>query len=265
MPRNLIVLTAMLMAVAVGHAKSLYWRAVDVQANLDADGLMHVIETQTFIFDGDWNGGERRFVVHPGQRLHLEGVDLMDDTRAVPLTRGGLDAVNHYELTNASVLRWRSRLPNDPPFSQKELTYRIRYTLSGVLRGQDGHFQLNHDFAFPDRTGVIEQFTSRFVLDPSWTGIASPHVQEQRNLAPGQGAILRAELTHRSSSQPRFVIALTSPIGIHVSLGMLGLGACLVIGYFLWQESRYGRFARIASPSMHRQRMAGKQGICLSP
>jgi hypothetical protein len=248
MPRNLIVLTAMLMAVAVGHAKSLYWRAVDVQANLDADGLMHVIETQTFIFDGDWNGGERRFVVHPGQRLHLEGVDLMDDTRAVPLTRGGLDAVNHYELTNASVLRWRSRLPNDPPFSQKELTYRIRYTLSGVLRGQDGHFQLNHDFAFPDRTGVIEQFTSRFVLDPSWTGIASPHVQEQRNLAPGQGAILRAELTHRSSSQPRFVIALTSPIGIHVSLGMLGLGACLVIGYFLWQESRYGRFARIVSP-----------------
>jgi hypothetical protein len=84
MLRNLIVLTAMLLAVAVGHAKSLYWRAVDVQANLDADGLMHVIETQTFVFDGDWNGGERRFVVHPGQRLQLEGVDLMDDTGRYP-------------------------------------------------------------------------------------------------------------------------------------------------------------------------------------
>jgi hypothetical protein len=76
----------------------------------------------------------------------------------------------------------------------------------------------------------------------------SPHVQEQRNLAPGQGAIVLAELTHRGSSQPRFVIALTSPIGIHASLGMLVLGACLVIGYFLWQENRYGRFARIVSP-----------------
>ncbi len=248
MLRNLIVLTAMLLAVALGHAKSLYWRAVDVQANLDADGLMHVIETQTFVFDGDWNGGERRFVVHPGQRLQLEGVDLMDGTRAVPLTRGSLDAVNHFELTNAAVLRWRSRLPSDPPFSQKALTYRIRYTLSGVLRGHDGHFGLNHDFAFPDRTSVIEQFTSRFVLDPSWTGMPSPHVQELRNLGPGQGAIVLGELTHRGSSQPRFVIALTSPIGIHASLGMLVLGACLVIGYFLWQENRYGRFARIASP-----------------
>lgn len=248
MLRKLIVLTAMLLAVALGHAKSLYWRAVDVQANLDADGLMHVIETQTFVFDGDWNGGERRFVVHPGQRLQLEGVELIEDSRSIPLTRGGLHVVNHFELTNTAVLRWRSRLPSDPPFSQKALTYRIRYTLSGVLRGQDGHFRLNHDFAFPDRTDVIEQFTSRFVLDPNWAGMPSPHVQEQGNLGSGQGAIVLAELTHRGSSQPRFVIALTSPIGIHASLGMLVLGACLVIGYFLWQENRYGRFARVASP-----------------
>jgi hypothetical protein len=33
---------------------------------LDAEGALHVEETQTIIFNGDWNGGERRFDIRDG-------------------------------------------------------------------------------------------------------------------------------------------------------------------------------------------------------
>jgi hypothetical protein len=40
---------------------------MDVRAILDADGRLHVTESQAMVFTGDWNGGERIFRVSPGQ------------------------------------------------------------------------------------------------------------------------------------------------------------------------------------------------------
>lgn len=49
--------------------RELHWDSVEVDATLDATGTLHVAETQTMVFTGAWNGGERRFDVRPRQRL----------------------------------------------------------------------------------------------------------------------------------------------------------------------------------------------------
>ena len=55
------------------------------------------------------------------------------------------------------VLRWRSRLPSDPPFDHTELVYEIAYKLSGILVKQGGaSYTLDNDFAFPDRDWPIQ-------------------------------------------------------------------------------------------------------------
>src|SRR5262249_50941943 len=41
--------------------RELHWDALDVEAHLDADGVLDVIERHTMVFTGDWNGGERVF------------------------------------------------------------------------------------------------------------------------------------------------------------------------------------------------------------
>src|SRR5262245_23479395 len=78
MHRTLRILCGVLLSVALPGAafaqRRLYWDALDVTARLDAGGELHVTETQTIVFNGDWNGGERRFTVRPRQQLHFEGM-----------------------------------------------------------------------------------------------------------------------------------------------------------------------------------------------
>ena len=63
-----LVLSAFAACCAVpAHARTLYWRALDVTANIDADGRLHVVERHSMVFDGDWNGGERQFRVRGAQ------------------------------------------------------------------------------------------------------------------------------------------------------------------------------------------------------
>lgn len=49
--------------------RELHWDRLNVDAHLGADGRLHVVETQTMVFTGDWNGGERVFNVRPQQNL----------------------------------------------------------------------------------------------------------------------------------------------------------------------------------------------------
>ena len=46
-----------------------------VDAQLDAEGRLHVTETQGMVFTGDWNGGERKFNIRPRQKLSFTGID----------------------------------------------------------------------------------------------------------------------------------------------------------------------------------------------
>ncbi|MCA1583008.1 MAG: hypothetical protein LC796_16805, partial [Acidobacteria bacterium] len=100
--------------------KELHWGSLDVTARLDADGRLVVVERHVMVFTGDWNGGERTFRLFPGQTLALERVRRFDPTTgpgaagaARDLARGDLGALDHYDMTDASTLRWRSRLPSD--------------------------------------------------------------------------------------------------------------------------------------------------------
>ena len=58
--------------------RSLYWDTLDVVAHLDADGRLHVRELQRIVFDGNWNGGERRFYLGDDQELFLERIVRID-------------------------------------------------------------------------------------------------------------------------------------------------------------------------------------------
>ena len=50
--------------------RTLSWDELAVEARLDADGRLHVKETQVMALSGDWNGGERLFTLRarPGSR-----------------------------------------------------------------------------------------------------------------------------------------------------------------------------------------------------
>src|SRR2546428_5130559 len=93
-------LAAILMALVVSPAfgKSLHWRALDVTARLDADGRLHVIERHVMVFDGDWNGGQRRFDIRPGQELEFHGVRKLVNVTEGPLRRGNLSEVDHWDF-----------------------------------------------------------------------------------------------------------------------------------------------------------------------
>jgi len=75
-PRTvLLALVAAVLAAPApssGGPRTLSWRTLEVEARLDGEGDLHVRERQVIVFDGDWNGGERRFRLAPGQRLRFE-------------------------------------------------------------------------------------------------------------------------------------------------------------------------------------------------
>jgi hypothetical protein len=58
--------------------RELRWDALYVEAHLDADGVLDVIERHTMVFTGDWNGGERVSNVRARQKLEFLGVQRID-------------------------------------------------------------------------------------------------------------------------------------------------------------------------------------------
>src|SRR5262249_5237890 len=150
--------------------KSLHWRSLDVAGKLDEQGVLHVVEKQAIVFTGEWNGGERKFRIFPGQSLRVTGVSRLDPGTGQmrPLTKGDLASGDHYAMTDATTLRWRSRLPSDPAFDKTEIVYEVDYLLSGILQREGDTYILDNDFAFPDRAGVIEAYSLDLTLDPAW-------------------------------------------------------------------------------------------------
>lgn len=236
-------------APAAAQGRELYWESLDVTARLDAEGRLHVAERQTYVFTGDWNGGERRFEVGVGQSLDLAGVTRIDPAtgEARPLARGDLDQVDQYDWAENRTLRWRSRLPSDPPFDRTRITYLLEYVYEGVVRGAgaDGRYRLSHDFAFPDRTGVIERY--RLDLEPAaeWRVDATfePRL-ELRDLQPGQGVIVTLPLTYLGAGRPSAAV-VPLPFPLRAAAGVaFAVGLAVILGLFLSDQERLGRFAR---------------------
>ena len=187
-------------AVPVAAQRSLHWSDVRVDARLADDGLLRVVESQTMVFTGDWNGGERRFDIRPRQLLTFEGMRRIDSTGQAHVMREGGEqlAVDEYRFVDRNTLRWRARSPSDPPFNRTSITYELTYSLSNILQKDGDNWVLNHDFGFADRPGVIENFSVHLLeLTPTWhptmpfTGTFSG-----RNLPPGETFVVRVPIRY---------------------------------------------------------------------
>jgi uncharacterized membrane protein YgcG len=244
-------------------ARSLYWQNLLVDATLMSNGELLVREEQTIVFTGDWNGGERIFAIRPGQTFVLTGIwRKAADDNLLPLTKGNLQHIDHWDWGSNDTLRWRSRLPGDPPFSATPITYVLEYRLGRILTPQkDGGFILDHDFAFPNRSGEIQHFRLTLQYDDGWQQVESPLVIEKQHLAPGQSVVYTTILY---SKAPEKVAVYEKPLiplrhadtGITPPAGWLRWGSPLALfGIFLvssvlfyLHERRAQRFVKNISP-----------------
>ena len=250
-------------------ARSLYWDSLEVKARLDSEGRLHVVERQAYVFNGDWNGGERTFNIRPGQELEFRRLTRIDpesgESREV--RRGSLSQVDRYGWSGNNRLRWRSRLPSDPPFHSTPITYELEYTLGKVLTPKaDGVFIMNHDFAFPDRPGPILHYTLDLELDPVWQPIGELPLQLERGrLEPGEGVVMRAELRYSGSGRPESII-YGAPKWLRLVLLLLpfclislrGISLCL-------RDRRLGRFAPLTPPEMVTRSWVEREVLSMPP
>jgi uncharacterized membrane protein YgcG len=263
-----VFLAIALASTTPAFAREMRWKAFDVKAQLDADGRLHVLETQHIVFDGDWNGGERTFRVFPGQSLTLESVTRIDgDGTRHPLTQGDLSAVDAWNWTGPYVLRWRSRLPSDPPFAGTELVYELAYTLGGILVKQGGaSYSLDHDFAFPDRDWPVDAFTLSLALDPVWKPQERvPETPRSEALPAHRGFVVKVPLTYTGTATPEAAHGIASP-RLRVALLLL-FGAAVLVLYFRWRarERALGRFAPLTPPDATDPTWLSKNLFSLSP
>jgi len=245
------------------EARSLFWQDIEVKATLDGGGRLHIQEQQTIVFSGDWNGGERIFRVFPGQKMKFESISRLDaNGRNIPLQRGNLQLVDHWDHNGQTAIRWRSRLPSDPVFNNTSITYILRYSLSHLLLPEQGNYLLDHDFCFPDRSGIVKKFRLELTFDPVWQ--QSPISLVRNNIAPGEGVVLRQKLSFSGEKKPttytkqaplpQATPALPPPpaatwIRLLLLLFLVAWIATKIRGFFQWERS-LNRFAPLPSTSL---------------
>lgn len=230
-------------------ARSLYWQALEVHLLVEADGKLHITERHEMVFDGDWNGGERTFQWRRWQQLDLLGIsEITADGARIPLTSGDLDLVNHYQLSG-KILRWRSRLPQDPPFVDQLKVYEIEYTIAGALMWTPAAtiYRLNHDLVFPEHGGSMERFKAVIEFAPEWQvpqGLSAPI--ERQNLMPGESVFVTENLHYIGSGRPAAAAEVASVDNVPL-LRQAGFGLTFVLAIVFavsWfrSERDLGRF-----------------------
>ena len=238
---------AFLIAAVASEAeaqRTLSWDRLAARARLDADGRLHVEETQVMVMSGDWNGGERRFTLAAGQELKLHRLARREVETGTtwPLVRGDLSVVDRYDWADARTLRWRSRLPSDPVFRNTRLTYVLEYTYTNILQpGRGDEYALEHDFAFADRVGVIRRFTLDLDLDPAWLSRGSvPTGVVVDDLVPGRGYVARLALEYRGTGRPAGIDFWGPRVAGWTRAALVGLPLLLLTAAW-WRERRVGR------------------------
>ena len=201
----LLCLTACLaLPLSAFAQRELHWDRLEVTAHLNANGHLTVVEAQTIVFTGDWNGGERTFNIRPRQVVYLDGMSRGGPDGWVPMTRdSSLDDVDDYAWADDDTVRWRSRLPSDPPFAGTTIRYQLAYDLSGILLKDGDEYTLDHDFAFPDRHGPIAQFELHLTFDPAWQPRSEVRpVYTAGPLADGESFVLTIPLAFSGATTP---------------------------------------------------------------
>ena len=233
---------------AGAFAKELHWRALEVDARLESDGTLAISEVQRMVFTGEWNGGERKFPIASGQRLTFDRLVRLEpgSSSGTELVRGDLDEVDRYDLTASDTLRWRSRRPSDPPFDSTALDYRLDYRITGTLRKiGERAYQLDHQFAFTDRDGVIERLVVRLTLAPEWRPASGlPVSWELGPLAPGDGFVLTTDFAYEGSAPPANAVPPQLPLWVRLAAVLaFVVGAQLFLAAMRRRDRALGRFA----------------------
>lgn len=236
------------MWAAPAHAqRSLSWPAINVTAHLDADGRLHVRERQQIRLTGDWNGAERRFDVRFGQRFSFEGIQRLDSAsgQPIPLREDAIDEVDGFAWFDGHLLRWRGRLPEDPPFDNALRTYELTFSYSDILEVEGDHrYRLSHDFAFADREGDIDRFTLQLTVDSAWRTPADfTGTYEVSALSPGNGFVLNVPLEWMAAGVPGGVRQGAGRHHRFALLGVLITALGVVFGRVILHDRRRGRFA----------------------
>ena len=249
--RSFLVCCAILFATPHAMARTLDWPSLTVNVQVDEEGVLHITERHAMRFDGDWNGGERAFRLRTWHTLKLESVAELtpEGVEQTPLMPGYLSRVNEYQL-RGNVLRWRNRLPTDPPFDNELKIYEIAYTIEGALVADGDGYILDHDLAFPDRPAQIERFDATVEFDPAWQGVESPQTFHREHLGPGESVYIVAHPRYAGAGTPSAVLSeysIASATGLpmlrRAAVGLTVLGAILMAFLFVWRERTIGRFA----------------------
>lgn len=239
-------------SAASAQSRTLRWTRLAVTAQLDADGRLHVEERHSIVFDGEWNGGERIFRPSMDNVIHIERVSRIDESgAAVPLRRNkDLTEIDDYAWSG-STLRWRSRLPSDPPFEHREITYVLEYTDSNILiPGDDGSYLFDHNFGMPALEWPIDALSVDLSLDPLWQGreLVPAHLTRM-NATHGENVTVTASLRHTGATLPAGV-NFGAPTWLRVGLFVLLLGGTGFFGFqFLEREKAIGRLEPLADPA----------------
>src|SRR5580765_2754190 len=250
-PRRSVAFCVLLMLSLPGSAlaqRELHWDRLDVEASLDAAGSLRVNETHAMVFTGDWNGGERKFNTRRQQRLLFTRISRLSAAGPRDLHEDrSLLNIDDYAWTDARTLRWRSRLPTDPPFAGTAITYALEYQLSGVLLKDGDRYVLDNDFAFPNRNGTIDSFVLRLTLDPVWQPLSDVQkVYMASGLAAGHHFVLAIPIRYVGSGQPE---AREGPSRTSIAMALLillGATALAMLGFF-WREESWGRFEPVTT------------------
>ena len=235
-------------------ARELHWREISVEARLAADGALNVEETQQMVFSGDWNGGERKFDLRPGQSVELVRMSRFDPaTRSWrELARGDLSGLDRWDWHDRKTLRWRSRLESDPPFENTEIAYRLELVYRQILDpAGERRYRLSHDFGFADRAGEIGRLRVTLALDPAWEAVgATPATVETGAMPPGVGFVVERELVWRGEGLP--AVATVPYLARELRWAAVALIALAALARLVWllrRDRALGRFEAAPDPA----------------
>lgn len=201
----------------LSQEKTLHWNSILVDATLKNNGNLVVSETQTIVFNGDWNGAYRKFDLGLGQKIQFQSLEILrTDGKWETLSNNSIDSIDSYLwYPIESMVKWRSRNPFDPVFDQKVITYRLNYEYEYILNSlSNTEFQLDHDFGFSDRIGSINAFTVNLSWEDNWDLYQgsdqawSKDLKQQsaltfhssRPLAPGEKMIVKVRFNYKADA-----------------------------------------------------------------
>jgi uncharacterized membrane protein YgcG len=252
-------------------AKSIRYEVIDVEAKLNKEGHLDVIEKQRMYFNGAWNGGYREFKTMGKQKVIVHGISRTTTVGLVePLKRGSVHRKYHYQFTN-NKLKWRNRLPSDPPFDNIFRQYIIKYTILNVIQHNKKQLFLNHDFLF-ERTSPVKFVNVTLEIDPFWISEQSTYKFHDENV-PGNKAF-RKKVIVGDKSQKKFQKFFFNNAGPTDPLGPIGISICLLVffGFLIFRykklfqhEEENGRFEPLTPTSQIDESWIEKHVLSFKP